>query len=83
MIVIVHMLLAVLFFLVVNQLGKHSIKFGYFHLSFDSEFDDKSPFFNILFKSFTPVLLTYVSAYIFSYYDVEYLNKNIYMIVIY
>lgn len=83
MVFFVHVLSAVAFFIIVNQLGKQSIKFGYFHLSFDSEFDDKSPFFNILFKSFAPVLLTYVLAYVFNYYDIVYLNKNIYMIVIY
>ena len=83
MVVIIHILLAILFFLVVNQFGKHSIKFGYFHFSFDSNFEDKSPFFDILFKSFTPVLLTYISAYIFSYYNIEYLNESIYMIVVY
>lgn len=83
MVFFVHIMSAIAFFIIVNQLGKQSIKFGYFHLSFDSEYDDKSPFFNILFKSFTPVLLTYILAYIFSYFDVEYLNESIYMIVIY
>ena len=83
MIFLVHLFSAIAFFIVVNQLGKQSIKFGYFYLSFDSEYDDRSPFFNILFKSFTPVLLTYILAYIFSYSDVDYLNKNIYMVVVY
>lgn len=83
MVFLFHLLSAIVFFIIVNQLGKKSIKFGYFHLSFDSKYDDKSPFFNILFKSFTPVLLTYILAYIFSYFDIESLNKNIYMVVIY
>ncbi len=83
MVFLVHLISAIAFFIIVNQLGKQSIKFGYFHLSFDSEYDDRSPFFNILFKSFTPVLLTYILAYIFSSFDFDYLNKNIYMIVVY
>ncbi|WP_201610167.1 hypothetical protein [Psychrobacter submarinus] len=83
MVFLVHLFSAIAFFIIVNQLGKQSIKFGYFHLSFDSEYDDRSPFFNILFKSFTPVLLTYILAYIFNYYSLDYLNKNIYVVVIY
>lgn len=83
MLFLVHLFSAIVFFIIVNKLGKQSIKFGYFHLSFDSEYDDRSPFFNILFKSFTPVLLTYILAYIFSYFSFNYLNKNIYMIVVY
>lgn len=82
MVIFIHIILAIFFFIIINQIGKKSIKFGYFHLSFDSDYDDKSPFFNILFKSFTPVLLTYIAAFLFNSFNIEYLNHNIYMVVV-
>lgn len=82
MVIFVHIILAILFFIIINQIGKKTIKFGYFHLSFDSEHDDRYPFFNILFKSFTPVLLTYSVAFLFNSFNIAYLNNNIYMIVV-
>lgn len=81
MAVLFHLLLAIIFFIIINFFGKNSLRSGYYSLSFGTK--DPSPFFNILYKSFSPVFLTFILSYLFYVSDLKSLNNNIYMVVPY
>ena len=53
-----NLLFSFLLFFISNWFGKRSIKSGYHQLSFDSS--EEQPIFNILYRSFTPVVFILV-----------------------
>ncbi len=81
-VVILHILLAILLFFVVNWLGAHSSPMGYMQLSLGMQ-DDTSPAFNYLFKVLAPVVFVVLIAALFQLLDLQELNKNIFLIVVF
>ena len=81
-VVILHILLAILLFFIVNWLGAHSSPMGYMQLSLGMQ-DDTSPAFNYLFKVLAPVVFMVLIAALFQLLGLQSLNKSIYRVVIF
>ena len=78
---LLNLLFSFLLFFISNWFGKRSIKFGYHQLSFDSS--EEQPIFNILYRSFTPVVFILVVSVFLDKINLFYLTKNIYITTIF
>ena len=78
---LLNLLFSFLLFFISNWFGKRSIKFGYHQLSFDSS--EEQPIFNILNRSFTPVVFILVVSVFLDKINLFYLTKNIYITTIF
>jgi hypothetical protein len=79
---LIDLLLAVIFFVITNWIGKHSIQLGYMHLSV-SVASGESPLFNIAYRVFSPIALVVLAAAFFSAAGLnEYIDKT-YLVVAY
>ena len=76
-----NLLFSFLLFFISNWFGKRSIKFGYHQLSFDSS--EEQLIFNILYRSFTPVVFILVVSVFLDKINLFYLTKNIYITTIF
>ena len=76
-----NLLFSFLLFFISNWFGKRSIKFGYHQLSFDSS--EEQPIFNILYRSFTPVVFILVVSVFLDKINIFYLTKNIYITTVF
>lgn len=80
--VLVHFLLAIGLFVIVNWIGSHSIHAGYMRMSVLVKADE-APAFNFLYRSFSPVAyITLVSALSYKIQQ-EWIVKDIYLVVVY
>ena len=76
---LLNLLFSFLLFFISNWFGKRSIKFGYYQLSFDSS--EEKPIFNILYRSFTPIVFILVLSVLLDkinlfYFTKKYLSNN-------
>lgn len=78
---IIHAVLAILLFFLVNWLGRYSKPLGYMQMSVSAK-EDTAPFFNYLFKVLAPVVYIVLLSAIFEKMGIREFNVNIYMIVI-
>lgn len=81
-IIISHCILALLLFFLVNWLGFRSAPLGYIQLSLGIQ-DETAPAFNYLFKVLAPVVFIILMAALFQVLNLQVLNKNIFLVVIY
>lgn len=81
-VIISHCILAILLFFLVNWLGSRSAPLGYMQLSIGIQ-DETAPAFNYLFKVLAPVVFIILMAALFQVLNLQVLNKNIFLIVIY
>lgn len=80
--VLVHFLLAIGLFFIVNWIGNHSIHAGYMRMSVLVKADE-APAFNFLYRSFSPVAyITLVSALSYKIQQ-EWIVEDIYLVVVY
>lgn len=78
---LLNLLFSFLLFFISNWFGKRSIKFGYYQLSFDSS--EEKPIFNILYRSFTPIVFILVLSVLLDKINLFYFTKNIYLTTIF
>lgn len=71
---LLNLLFSFLLFFISNWFGKRSIKFGYHQLSFDSS--EEQPIFNILYRSFTPVVFILVVSVFLDKINLFLFNKK-------
>ncbi|TOO43718.1 hypothetical protein CGH36_16305, partial [Vibrio parahaemolyticus] len=78
----IHAILAMVLFLCMNWIGKHSINAGYIQMSVFVK-TDEAPAFNFLYRSFAPVVfITLVSAACYVAKQ-DWVVTDIYMVVVY
>lgn len=82
MITIAHILLAVLLFLLVNWIGKHSIAVGYIQLSLFAK-TDEAPAFNFVFRVLAPTVFLILTASFFYWLGLDEFVVGYYRIAIY
>lgn len=73
---------ALIMFVVINWLGKHSISDGYMQLSMDVS-DDTSPAFNFVYKVLSPVVLLILFVTLFQLLGWDAIVDNCFFIVVY
>ena len=81
-IVLIHIILALILFFIVNWLGKRAEPMGYVKMSVVIR-DDTAPLFNYLFKVLTPVVYIILLTAVFQKAGLNQLTSKIYFIVIY
>ncbi len=80
--IFIHAILAMVLFLCMNWIGKHSINAGYIQMSVFVK-TDEAPAFNFLYRSFAPVVfITLVSAACYVAKQ-DWVVTDIYMVVVY
>jgi hypothetical protein len=80
--VIVHVLLAIILFFITNWIGKHSLSVGYMQMSLLAK-SDEAPAFNFLYRIFSPIVFIVLCCVLFNALSLNWINKDIYMIVAY
>lgn len=63
MLLVIHALLAVVEFFLINWMGKHSISSGYYQISFIQNEED-SPLFNVVFRVLAPTVFLTITAWL-------------------
>lgn len=81
-IILVHILLSVVLFFIVNWLGSHAISIGYVQMSIAIK-DETSPAFNFIFKVLAPPIYIVLCAVLFQTLDLDQMNVNIFYIAVY
>lgn len=78
---LIHLLFALSLFFISNWFGKNSTRFGYYQLSFME--NEEKPIFNILYRSFTPVIFISALSILLNKLDATNLLDNIYLVTVY
>lgn len=81
-ITLVHLILAVLLFFIVNWIGRNSIFVGYQQLSVVFE-ENSAPAFNFLFKVLAPTVYLILCVALFQSVEFNVLTRRCYLIVVY
>lgn len=83
LIVVIHIILAVVLFYLVNWIGEKTkpLDFGYVNISLEIN-DDTAPFFNYLFKILAPVVFIVLVMAFFQAIGLDSFNEKIYWVVI-
>ena len=83
-VVLIHIVLAVILFYLVNWIGNHTrpLDLGYTNISITIH-DDTAPLFNYFFKVLAPVVYLIVLISIFQLTGLDAINQNIYLVVVY
>jgi hypothetical protein len=79
---LVHLILAIVLFFVVNWLGRHSKGFGYTEISLFAK-DDENPAFNYLFRVLTPLVFLIIISTICDAFNIQRYKSELYLISIY
>lgn len=79
---IVHIILAVILFFIVNWIGAQSISVGYMQMNITIR-EDSAPAFNFLFKVVSPIVFIVLCAVAFETMGLEQLNQNIDLVVVF
>lgn len=79
---VVHIILAIILFFLVNWIGAKSISVGYMQMNITIR-DDSAPAFNFLFKVVSPIVFMVLCAIVFEAMGFDLFNRNIYFIVIF
>jgi len=79
---VVHLLLAVVLFFLVNWIGRHSISSGYLQLSLFAK-TDEAPAFNFLFRVFAPIVYLVVVASLLYYLHRDDLVRGFFLVAVY
>lgn len=82
MIFIFHLILAVILFLIINWIGKHSFSIGYVQMSIFQK-DEEAPAFNYLYRILSPTVYIIIISTILYKLSLDNYAKNIYLIPIY
>ena len=77
--ILIHLILAILLFFIVNWIGHHAISIGYMQMSVIIR-QDNAPAFNFLFRILSPIVYLVICAVFFQYLDIS--IKYCYFIVI-
>lgn len=80
--VLAQVTLAILLFLCINWIGKHSLNSGYVQMSAFVK-TNEAPAFNFLYRSFAPVVFITLASAILYALNMDYFVSNIYMTVVY
>ena len=81
-IIIVHIILSIALFFIVNWLGLHAISVGYMQMSVVIK-EETAPAFNFLFKVLAPPIYIILCAVLFQTLSLDRMNTNIFSIAIY
>lgn len=81
-IIISHITLAIILFLIVNWIGKHSFSVGYVQMSIFQK-DEEAPAFNYLYRILSPTVYIIIISTILYKFSLDNFVKNIYLISIY
>jgi len=79
---ILHIVLAVGLFYIINWVGRHSFSFGYMQLSVFEKTDD-APAFNFIFRIAAPLVYILLVSSILYTFNFDWIVQDIYRIVIY
>lgn len=79
---IIHFILSVLLFFIVNSIGARAISVGYMQMNIVIQ-EDTAPAFNFLFKVLAPVVFIILCAVGFELLGLNQFNKNLYFITIF
>lgn len=79
---IVHVIVAVFMFFIINWIGSKSVSVGYMQMSMIVK-DDSYPAFNFLFKAIAPVILMIIFVAVVQSLHFENLTHHCYLIVVY
>lgn len=82
MLFVVHLVLAVVLFFLVNFVGDQNIPLGYQSISITAE-EDKAPAFNLVFRFLAPLVYLVVVATILYYLGFDRFVQNIHLVVVY
>lgn len=81
-IIIVHCVLAILIFFIINWIGKHSYSLGYMELTLFVKNED-APAFNFLIRVLTPIIFLIISSTIIYSIHKDVYVHNIYLVNVY
>ena len=81
-IIIVHIILAIILFFIVNWIGLHAISVGYMQISVAIN-EDTAPAFNFIFKVLAVPIYIVLCAVLFQALSLDRMNTNIFYITIY
>src|SRR5689334_22873240 len=79
---IVHLILAIALFLIVNWIGKHSYTAGYIEISIFTK-NEEAPASNFAIRVLTPVVFIIVTSYLFYNFKMDKYVTKIYWVPIY
>ena len=82
MLTLVQIILAVIFFFIINWLGKHSASAGYRPIVFSVQ-SDEAPAFNLFFRALSPVVYIIVVATILYSLHLDRWVHNLYLVTVY
>lgn len=77
-----HIGLSTVLFLCMNWIGKHSVNAGYIQMSVFVK-KDEAPAFNLLYRSFAPVVFITLASAISYTLKLDWIVKDIYLVVVY
>lgn len=82
MIQLVHIVLGIILFFIINWIGKNSFSVGYMQISVFVK-EDNAPAFNIVFRILSPIIYILIVSVIFYKLRLDSYVQNIYMVSIY
>lgn len=80
--VLIHIILSIILFLIINWIGKHSYSIGYMEVSIFVRVEE-APALNFLIRVLTPIIYIIVISTLFYYFKLDFLVSNIYLVNIY
>lgn len=81
-IILIHIVLAIGLFFIVNWIGARAVSVGYMQMNIVIK-EDSAPAFNFLFKVIAPVVFIVLCAVVFEALNITQFNTNIYFVVVY
>lgn len=82
LVIIIHCALAIIMFYLINYMGRHSNHTGYVQLTLAAT--DNGPYaFNLIFRIISPIVFIILASSGFYFFNLDYLVKDIYRVVIY
>jgi len=81
-IIILHLILSIALFFIVNWIGKHSFSVGYMQISMFQKVEE-APAFNYVYRILSPTVYIIILSAIFYKLSFDYYVKDIYLIAVY
>lgn len=81
-ILVIHLSLAVIFFYLLNWIGRYSVSLGYIQLSIFVR-GDEAPAFNFILRTVSPTVYVVILSAFFYNFGVDPLVRNIWLVVVY
>ena len=79
---VIHLILGVLLFFIINWIGRHSYSIGYVEISIFAK-NEEAPALNFLIRVLAPVVYIIILSAILYYFKLDYLVNRIYLVSIY